>query len=452
MLQISQPAYRASVLRPLRRRPGAVSHMQRWRGLAVWVLIVAATMMLFVGCLTVWVRRQALDTGDVVNASGQLLEDPKIREAVSVYLVAELYRYVDVQGEIRGLLPQQMQGFAGPLSAALDQAAPRVAYDLLGTPPVVAFWESSVRVAHGAFRRIVNGDPGAERAVYLGLRPLLLELAARLGVEPEVASKLPADAGQLALFRSDQLGKLRQGIRLLKAVSIYFLLVVVALYGFALWLARGERRKTLLWMGLAVLVTGVAILLARSLVGTAVIDSLAGSQPLIKPAANDGWYVLTGLLSSIAWTAIEMGLVGIGLALLAGPSVPATAARRLLAPGLVRYPLVAWSAVTLVIVAVFLTIPIVDTTRLITRCVLIALLIGGTLMVQRVAQAEHPDGGWRFELEGHLPHPGREANKLGSLERLAALRDRGVLSDREFAAEKAEILGESPPAAIVDSG
>jgi hypothetical protein len=67
------------------------------RDLAVPVLVVAATALLPVGCLTVWVRRQALDTPYVERASRQMLQDQKIRSAVASYLVDELYRHVDVE-------------------------------------------------------------------------------------------------------------------------------------------------------------------------------------------------------------------------------------------------------------------------------------------------------------------------------------------------------------------
>ena len=67
--------------------------------------MILATALLLVGCLTVWVRRQALDTPYVESASRQMLQDPKIRNAVASYLVEELYRRVDVEGQVTRLLP-----------------------------------------------------------------------------------------------------------------------------------------------------------------------------------------------------------------------------------------------------------------------------------------------------------------------------------------------------------
>ncbi|MGN6430262.1 MAG: hypothetical protein ACTHNB_05940, partial [Gaiellaceae bacterium] len=56
-----------------------------WRGWLPWVLIVLAAFIALVSALTVWVKRQALDTNNWTNSSAQLLENDKVRGALSVY-------------------------------------------------------------------------------------------------------------------------------------------------------------------------------------------------------------------------------------------------------------------------------------------------------------------------------------------------------------------------------
>lgn len=393
---------------------GSVRHPHRWRDWAIPLLIVAATVTLLVGSLAVWVRRQALDTPYIVGASGQMLQDPKIRSAVAVSLVDDLYRRVDVEGQIRSLLPKQARFAAAPAAAALRIYAPQGVEEILGTSVVVSAWEASVRVADRAFLQIVNGDLGTEREVYLGLRPLLLELAARAGIERQVAPRLPADAGRLPLFGANRIGRLREGIRLLKSVSVYGVLAAAALYGVVLALARGRRREVLLRIGLAVFVTGVALLLVRSLAGVAVVDSLVGSNSTLEPAGMDVWRILSEPLASIAGMAIATGLTAMALALLAGPSHPAIGLRAALAPALVRYPAIAWSVVGLAVAVVLLKVPAFDATRLISRSVLILVLIGGTEMVRRITQAEHHDGGWVLASTRRVLHANDDGASAGS--------------------------------------
>src|SRR4051812_41912536 len=67
-----------------------------WRRWVPWVLIVLAAVIGHVASLNVWVKRQALSTDNWTNASGRLLENGEIRNAISVYVVDQLYQNVDV--------------------------------------------------------------------------------------------------------------------------------------------------------------------------------------------------------------------------------------------------------------------------------------------------------------------------------------------------------------------
>jgi hypothetical protein len=253
-------------------------------------------------------------------------------------------------------------------------------------------WATAVGRTHRDFLRLVESDPNRAMDVYLGLRPLLLELAERVGLGRQAAARLPADAGRVPLFNANRIGKIREAIRVLRSVSIYGILLVVALYGLALGLARGRRREVLLHIGLAVTATGVVILLIRSLAGTFVVQSLVGSQPRLEPAGGEVWRILSDPLSSIGWMAVVTALVGTTLAFLAGPGAWTTRVRAALRPALVDRPAILWGAVGVAIVVVLTTIPAIDGTRIISRSVLIAVIVAGTEMVRRLAVAEH---GWK---------------------------------------------------------
>ena len=65
--------------------------MSTRRRVLVWILIVVASLIAVGSILTTWVDRQMLDEQAWRQASAELIEDPAVREALSVYLVDELY-------------------------------------------------------------------------------------------------------------------------------------------------------------------------------------------------------------------------------------------------------------------------------------------------------------------------------------------------------------------------
>jgi len=95
----------------------------RTRTILAWVLFALGTLVIFVGSLTVWVKRQALDTDAWVETSAELLEDDDVRMALSVYIVDELYANADPQAVLEDRLPENLQGLAGPIAGALRQPA-----------------------------------------------------------------------------------------------------------------------------------------------------------------------------------------------------------------------------------------------------------------------------------------------------------------------------------------
>src|SRR5215216_6875631 len=100
--------------------PGVSS---RKRSIFAWVLFALGTLVFLVGSLTVWVKRQALDTDAWVATSANLLEDDEVRQALSVYIVDQLYANADPQEVLREQLPENLQGLAGPIAGALRQPA-----------------------------------------------------------------------------------------------------------------------------------------------------------------------------------------------------------------------------------------------------------------------------------------------------------------------------------------
>ena len=312
--------------------------LPRWRRITIWVLIVLAGLIGLVSALTVWAKRQALETDRWVATSSRLLEDDEIRGALSLYLVDQLYANVDVAAELEGRLSPELQPLAAPLSGALRELSVRAADRLLSRPGVQTLWEEANRRAHETFLKIVD-DEGefvstAEGDVVLDLSPLVDQLAARIGLdEAQVEERLGPDAGRIVIMESDQLGTVQTAVELIRKLSIFLAIVILALFAVAVYLARGRRRETLRAVGITFVVVGGLLLVIRNLAGDWIVDTLAEGQS-VRDAASNAWLIGTDLLSGVAWTAIAYGAIVILAAWLAGPSRPAVSVRQRLAPSL----------------------------------------------------------------------------------------------------------------------
>ena len=432
----------------------AAGPITRRRKLLVWLLIVVSTVVLLVASLTVWVKREVLDTNNFTASTTELMRNPQVQSALATFLVDQIYENVDVKADLERQLPKNLKGLAGPASAALNDYGTRAATRLLGTDAVINLVQAATRLAHTEFLRIVDDKPGAGQKVYLQLRPVVLKLAGRLGLEDQVAARLPADAGQFVVLddTNGTIDTVRQSVKVIRVLSLFLLLLVVALYTAAIWLARGWRREAILRSGAGVLIVGLLLFVIRRVLQGVLLDALVGQRPT-RPAVTVAYLVLTHLLVAIAWTAVAVGLITVVLAFLAGPSRVARGFRSFAAPGLVRHPWIAWSVDALAILLILIGAPIDDWNKLVSRLVTFAVIIGLTEALRRRAKEEHPDGGWQWE---DVDWPWRRTpaalaaapagDAVGQLERLAALHDKGAITKDEFDRMKATLVsGGQPP-------
>jgi hypothetical protein len=312
--------------------------LPRWRRITVWVLIVLAGLIGLVSAVTVWAKRQALETDRWVATSSRLLEDDEIRSALSLYLVDQLYANADVAAELQARLPPEVKPLAGPIAGGLRELSVRAADNLLSRPAVQTLWEEANRRAHEAFIRIVD-DEGeflqtGEGDVVLDLQPFVQQLAARIGLnEEQLEERLGPDAGRIVIMESDQLGTVQTAVELIRKLSVWLAIAILVLFAVAVYLAQGRRRETLRAVGITFVVVGALLLVIRNLAGDWIVDTLTDGQS-VRDAASKAWLIGTDLLSGIAWTAIAYGAIVILAAWVAGPTRAATSVRQRLAPSL----------------------------------------------------------------------------------------------------------------------
>jgi putative oligomerization/nucleic acid binding protein len=287
--------------------------------------------------------------------------------------------------------------------------------------------------------------------VTLDLKSLLSESSGQLGIAGKLASKIPPDAAQLTILKSDQLSAAQDIAKLVRKLPIVLTLLALILYGLAVYLAGPRRRQALRAVGFGFIVAGVLSLLLRTVAGNSVVDALAGNES-VKPAVEAVWGIATGLLVTVAVSAITFGVLVVIAAWLAGPTRVASALRREAAPYLRERRGTTYAVVGLVFLLLILWAPVVAFHKPIGLLLLAVLMVLGTEALRRQAADEFPDarfGGVGDPLRASVP--GRAApspdgpapapeSRIDQLERLSALRASGALSEEEFAIAKAELL------------
>jgi hypothetical protein len=471
-----------------------MTRSERPRRVIVAVLLSLAFVTGLIGMFAVWVNRQALNTDNWTHTSGRLLADKQVQKALSAYLVEELFANVDVASELQKALPPQAAALAGPAAAGLQELAGRAAPRLLASPRVQEAWRTANRTAHEQLLAILD-DKGStvstqNGVVTLNVRTLVDSLAARLGIEKQVAAArsqlqggtgatargiaqeklgvtLPANTGQIEILRSDELDTAQSIARGVRHLAVVFTALPLLLFALAIGLASGWRRVALRSVGWCFVGLGILVLLGRRVGGDAVVDALAAS-PSVRPAAESTWAIGTTLLYDIAVAMVFYGIAFVLAAWVAGATRPAFAIREALAPAL-RYHLASsYGAVAILYLLLLAWGPTPAMRKPLGILLFAVLIVLGVEVLRRQVAREFPDAqsgdswarlkkwgsGARASMSRHgdaaeaqpaLPRDTVKesdavSTRFDDLEQLASLHDRGVLSDDEFASQKTLVL------------
>ena len=363
----------------------------RTRSILAWVLFALGTLVILVGSLTLWVKRQALDTDAWVDTSSQLLEDDDVRMALSVYIVDQLYASADPQAVLEERLPTNLQGLAGPIAGALRQPAVEGVDRFLQRPRVQDLWEDVNRVAHQELIAVLEDDTRGNittgnGVVTLNLRTLVVNIGTELGFGDELDARLPQDAGQIVILQSDELEAAQTGVKLIKWMSWLVILIAFACYAGAVWLARG-RRGMLRNVGAALFIVGILLLVIRRVVGNYIVDALSSGES-VRDAIGHSWLIGTSLLAEVAWALIIYGIVILIGTLLAGPMRYATRARGAIAPNLRDRPGIGWGVLAALYLLLVLWAPVPALENWLGIILLGALVALGFEAFRRVAIGE----------------------------------------------------------------
>ena len=373
--------------------------MSKKRGVLAWVLFALATILLFVSSLTVWSKRQLLDDQAWANSSTQLLANDEVRGAIAQKLSDALFQRVDVEAQLRERLPAQRKGTAAVLAAALQNTVvPTAADRLLQRPRVQALWENANKRAHAAVLRVLEGKKlgkngnisTANGEVTLDLRPAIMRLATRLGLEDKLKANADPNAGQLVIMKSSQLSAAQTAVKILKALSSLLLIAVVALYALAIYLARGRRRLLLGATGASLVFVGLVIASLRRFLGGAIVDALVKTEANKQPVRVI-WSLETSVLRDIAVILVVYGALVLLATVLAGPNRLAVAFRRLLAPSFRHHPIVVWVAALFVFLLLLAVGPTAGDRQLLGVAILAATTAIAIEALRRQTLREFPE-------------------------------------------------------------
>jgi hypothetical protein len=361
--------------------------------IAARVLVIVGGLVVVLSLIAGYIRFQALDNGSVRTMADQLIANDEVRTQIATVMVDQLYANVDVGAALEEQLPEEQRGLSGLIASGLREFSDRAAQRLLDSPRAQEAWVDTIAFSHQQLLNVleddVRGTTTENGAVFLDLRPLIIQLGERVPLVARIAQQLPNDSGRIKIIEADQLETAQDLTQLMKVLGAWLWVVPILLWALALWLARGRRRAILRAIAWTSMLAGLLVLVVRHVAGGYVVDSLAKTEA-VKPAAQDAWNILTHPLADGGWTLLGLGAIVLFAGWLAGDGRIATSTRTELAPFIARWE-ISYGVALVLFLLLLLWQPTVQTTR-VPLMLAAAIVLGFAVeLLRRQVLREHPD-------------------------------------------------------------
>lgn len=462
-------------------------------GIGIGLVLTLAAVLLFLSFISLWVDRQIFDQKQWTETSAEVIQRPAVKNALANYLVDELFNNVNVETEIKDQLPSDWEVLASPATSALRSVTLSGTKKLLELPVTEEAWEQANAIAHQALITTLEGGTDnvstENGTVTINAQAILQQAAQKLGLSGNLVNKIPAGAGTFVIYQSDDLSSVQSIYKGMKDMVWAFVIATILLYALAIMLAKGRRRRAVLWMGGSFVIVGLLVLIAISLGRTPAIGALAQTES-VKPAVGDIYDIATAILGKMADSLIFTGVLVLLAGILAGPYAWAISTRRFLAPYLRDYLALSTAVAVLLFLILLWIAPVTGFRTTVGLVINVTLAVAGFVALVSITRHEFPDAepadfgavgvwfgeryrdtrGWiedvtKRDSQAPSVRGGGETttvvktetvpetadapteplattdSKIDELERLQSLHASGALNDAEFAAAKKQVLG-----------
>lgn len=318
------------------KRPG--HRPPRLRSLLSALLIVIGCVLAPLGIVAAWTADIVGDTDRYVATVAPLASNPDVRAAVANRVTGAVMEHIDLPSLLEGVAPDQRplaQKALGKLGDGLEGAVRSFvhdkALDVVSSQAFETIWTGANRTVHTSLVRALTGnDAGAVQikndSVTLDLAPVIEQVKTRLvDAGLGVAAKIPQIHTDFTILRSDDIGRVKTGFRLLELVGLWLPILAVVLVVAGVLLAAHRRRTLIasaLGLAVAALVLGIALTVFRTVYLNALPDTVS------QPAAASVYDALVRFLRVTIRMVVVLGVVLALAAWLSGPGRYATVVRQ----------------------------------------------------------------------------------------------------------------------------
>jgi hypothetical protein len=285
----------------LRRRnaelesPRAVRARHAARTTAVVILTIIGALCLTLAVPAVWARNQVLDTDRYVTNMEPLASNPDVQASVEAAVNQQIAARLDIGAfvdQALQALPPQVARLKAPIESGVSGLIGTAVHKAVTSDAFVTLWTAANRAGHNALVSLLTGEDqgkavtvSSNGAVMLNLGPIIEQVKARLVTAGlGIAQNIPTVGATIEIARLQGVDRAQQVVRWLNTLANWLPWIGLVLLAGAVALARGRRRRALLWAALSTAIGMVLLRLALVVLREVYLDQMP--TDVVTPQAS----------------------------------------------------------------------------------------------------------------------------------------------------------------------
>lgn len=257
----------------------------RGRGVAAWVILVVAALLLPIALTAFWAQRTLVDTERYIATVAPLAKDPTIQKAVGDKVSSALITQLDAGNRLQNVLPPQLAPLAPLVAGGVNNFVEQQVDQVLTSPKFAEVWENINRKLQAGLVAALSGDPSGAVTiegdqVILDTGELIEIVKQRLvdrGLSWAANIPVPPIADrQVVLLTSPQLQTARTAYAIGQPVAQWLFWVVIVLFILAVLIST-RRPRMIIAVGVSFVLATIVLKLGLAFGENELANTLAGT-------------------------------------------------------------------------------------------------------------------------------------------------------------------------------
>jgi hypothetical protein len=261
--------------------PTAVRVRRFGRSFAVVVLTIIGALCLTLSVPAIWARNQVLNTDRYVATMEPLASNADVQASIEAAVNRQITANLDIGAFVEQALPAEAQRLKAPIESAVSGLITTVVHRVVTSDAFAQLWTAANRAAHTQLVGVLTGEEAgkavtvSDGSVLLNIGPLVEAVKTRLvAAGLTIAQNIPTVGATIEIAQVQGVERAQQVVRWLDTVATWLPWIGLLCLVGAVALARGRRRRAVLWAALSTAIGLVLLRLGLVLVREVYLDQM----------------------------------------------------------------------------------------------------------------------------------------------------------------------------------